>query len=173
MMAMFRFLCGLPYQGEEGYWHDEQSVATHARVYVVAEKYQVAELKDAAMDVLLSILLNDTLKGDLPSALRTIFSATLDTDIGARPLLVKYCVNQLSYLKKRQDFRKLLEDCAFRIPECSNCDVTHEQSTWKENREQAYWHCWACNGYAKPRCSQCEGSIEWGLRGQRLRNDME
>lgn len=34
MMAMFRFIYGLPYPGEEGYWHNGQDLAPHARVYL-------------------------------------------------------------------------------------------------------------------------------------------
>lgn len=175
MMAMFRFIYGLPYPGEEAYWHDNQSVAPHARVYVVAEKYQVTELKNAVMDVLLSILLNDKVEEDPASALHTNFSATLDTDNEARPLLVKNCVSQLSFFKKRQDFTKLLKDCAEigaamlthedlipgswtcsgpsecrGIPNCPQCDVAFERSTYKKDRKQSYWYCWACNGSGKP-----------------------
>lgn len=109
---MLRFIYGLPYTSEEGKRHDEGSLVPHALVYVVAEKYQMPQLKDAAHDALLSIFVRGPEPKDLVTALRIIFAGTLDTDDGARPLRVKYCVSQPSSLWKTNDFNMLLNDCA-------------------------------------------------------------
>lgn len=184
-MAMFRFLYGLSYKGEEKEWNDEKSLAPHASVYVVAEKYQVPELRDASVDSMLSILLGDGVKGDLSSALRIIFEGTTSTNTEARTLMVKYCVDQLPSLKKDQHFMTLLADVAELgaamlghedllhgewafccecegIPRCSNCEIRFEADyVYPIKRSLKMRYCSHCEDFEWPECSGCNKGVEW------------
>lgn len=183
MMTMLRFIYGLVYTAEDEEDYNRKSLVHHALVYIVAEKYRLPSLRTAAHDALLSVLLGENAKEDLLEALRIIFIGTPHTDRGARPLLVKYCVSQLSSLTKRADFIVLLTDlaelgaailrhrdlipavwsCATGnkcrgLPSCNSCDEFFKEIP--KTRGTVYWKCEGCLYICRPMCSDCSKRLE-------------
>lgn len=112
MLAMLRFLYGLPYDEGISSAYDGKALLQHAQVYVVAEKYGVENMKPLIYDNISSLLEYGGDKTDLVEAVETIIENTPDTDDMVRTLLLDHCVEFLSELRERKDFMDLLSRVA-------------------------------------------------------------
>ena len=110
--AMLRFLYDQPYAADEATWHDGISLMPHLHVYVVAEKYDLQNLKRAAFENIGSILGNDNESVDLYEALRVAFTLTPTGDQMVRTLFTDSCGTRLPRLIKQPDFIKVLDEVA-------------------------------------------------------------
>jgi hypothetical protein len=107
---MLRFLYGLPYEADEAHWHDGKTMLPHAKVYVVAEKYESENLKAQVHKNMVKLIQFSGDKPDLIETVREIITQTPDTDTMARKLLIDHCVEFLSELSQDADFVALLEE---------------------------------------------------------------
>ena len=122
MIVMLQYLYGIDY---ENIWADhiqDPYLLYHARVYVVAEKYQVPRLKDEAYENFESVL-GPNPRGseygkrpllgydfiDFPVAFHEILAGT-KPDSKVRPLMMHACTSALDKLKDNPNFYTLLED---------------------------------------------------------------
>ena len=122
MMALFRFLYGLPYGPDIAEHYDGKAMLQHANVYVVAEKYNVDNLKILVYDNTKRLLKYDGEKTDLYDSIETIINGTLESDTLARKLLIDHCVEYLRDLWKQEDFMALLG----RVPDLGIAITGHE-----------------------------------------------
>ena len=111
VLAMLRFLYGLPYEADETHWHDGKTMLPHAQVYTVAEKYELENLKVQVHKNMVKLIQFSGDKPDLIETIREIIYQTPDTDTMARKLLIDHCVQFLSVLSKHEGFVALLEEC--------------------------------------------------------------
>lgn len=82
-----------------------------ARVYAVAEKYGLEELKDAVSDSVSYSIHNTKLRPDIAAAIRTVFTTTPPGD-PMRDLLAHDCANRLPELFEDADFAKVVDEVA-------------------------------------------------------------
>jgi len=105
---MLRFLYGLPYEADEAHWHDGKTMLPHAKVYIVAEKYGLENLKAQIHKNMVKLIQFSGDKPDLIETVREIVTQTLDTNTMARKLLIDHCVEFLSELSQNADFESSL-----------------------------------------------------------------
>lgn len=115
MIALLRFLYGLPYGPDAIEWHDGRSLLPHVLVYTAAEKYQVEELQARCFATIESNLRNNNknmLNGDDPSdfldALREMFVGTPSEDNEGRRLFVMHCAEHLRQYARNEAFMTLV-----------------------------------------------------------------
>lgn len=100
---MIRFLYGLDYKSA-GTTSDWLRLRPHALVYAVAEKYDLASLKNKVGDVVASNFKTGGLDlydiDDFSSALRIIWLSTTSNDNILRPLLADRCSKKIHQLVK-------------------------------------------------------------------------
>jgi hypothetical protein len=82
----------------------------HAKVYAVAEKYEVESLKSQVHKNMFKLIQFSGDKPDLIETVREIITRSPDTDNMARKLLIDHCVQFLSGLSQKADFVALLEE---------------------------------------------------------------
>jgi hypothetical protein len=111
VLAILRFLYGLPYEAEEAHWHDGKTMLPHAKVYTLAEKYELENLKAQVHRNMAKLIQFSGDKPDLIETVREIITKSPDTDTMARKLLIDHCVEFLSGLSQNADFVALLEEC--------------------------------------------------------------
>lgn len=122
-MAMFRFMCNLPYKGSCERWREKESlVLLHAQVYMAADEYQVAQAKQAAYEEMGLMLSCGFLPLDVSPVVRTIFKGTLSSGRGIRPPMLEYCVCHLAKLRKQAAFMVLFKE----ITELGAAIIGHE-----------------------------------------------
>jgi hypothetical protein len=113
MLAMIRFLYGLPYEADEPHWHDDKTMLPHAQVYTVAEKYELENLKVQVhknMVKLIRVSGDKPDQTDLIETIRQIIETTPDTDTMARSLVIDHYVHWLPQLSQQSEFIALLEE---------------------------------------------------------------
>jgi len=108
MMVLLRYLYALPYAAVDEEDVREARLHPHALVYVVAEKYQIARLRDEAYANILTIVgpwgVPSYRFVDFHAALRTIYTSTLPSN-KVRALMVQVCISKL---RENDDFASLL-----------------------------------------------------------------
>lgn len=109
-MAMLRYLYDLPYTTDDAHWEDDGSMLLHAKVYTVAEKYELEGLKSMVYDQLCYLIHFTDDRPDLIPTIREIITGTPESDRLARKLILNHCTLRLSELSKSQDFMALLKD---------------------------------------------------------------
>lgn len=109
MMAMLRFLYDLPYAEGIADWYDGRALLQHAQVYVVAEKYEVENLKPLVHANIRKLLEYDGDKIDFVDAMETIIENTPESDTLARQLMVDHFVGDLASLNDEAKFMALLK----------------------------------------------------------------
>lgn len=109
-MAMLRYLYDLPYTTDDTHWEDDGSMLLHAKVYTVAEKYELEGLKSMVYDQLGYLIRFEDDRPDLIPSIREIITGTPESDRLARKLMLNHCTLRLSELSKSQDFMALLKD---------------------------------------------------------------
>lgn len=109
--TMLRFLYGVKYDFDmPDDWND---IISHARVYVIAEKYCLHQLKKMAAEAMKSLLHqlkigNERVESSLINILDIIWTGTTSDDDLARPLLANHCASKLKTILKSNEFCDLL-----------------------------------------------------------------
>lgn len=115
IVALLRYLYGVPYAAEQAKSSNASTLFPHALVYMTAEKYQVKALQTESCDVMSNVLGLEKYKEqhtidrtDLLAALRTVLAGTPSSDTRARKLLVNHCVQHLRQHFKSGNFKELV-----------------------------------------------------------------
>lgn len=111
MLALLRYIYDLPFfQTPED---KSDRLLPHARVYVVADKYQVSGLKLAVRDNMESIIESHDITCDFVDALKTIVTGTAPHDNNhAHKLMVDTCAMNLQEIRQNSGFISLLREHA-------------------------------------------------------------
>jgi hypothetical protein len=132
MMALLRYLYGLPYPVDVVEWHDGQSLLPHALVYTTAEKYQIKKLQTEASLNMATIVTNtehdavDSVESsDLLDALRVIIAGTPVGDTGGREVLLAYCVRVMKRLAQNAEFMAAVAETPALGAELIRCQYAH------------------------------------------------
>lgn len=172
MMALFRYVYDISYDNLIDYW----VLQFHAKVYVVAEKYQIKGLHEKATDKMKEILWNATNWSllvteendatDFLATVKIILTQTPTQNNMLRAALVEFAVSHINDLNQLPAFSELLKEHGDFGAEM----FAHEQLSL--NLEGT----WLCNGgedrRAVPRCPKCEKAFLISklreYRGERL-----
>ena len=164
MLALLRFLYGLPYDAEaKSKWLI--SLQPHAEVYVVADKYQIAPLKEAVAENMRQIVTAKTYthkmgylrhcdsfknSDDFYGALQVILEVTTKQDTHARQVLIDFLIQNIDFFRKQYEFISLLKE----YPELAIEIISHEDL---ESEAEGYWMCHGEDcGTNIPSCSNCK-----------------
>jgi hypothetical protein len=162
MMALFRYVYDIPYDD----LIDEWVLQFHAKVYVVAEKYQIQGLHEKATENMKEYLWNATNWSllvveendatDFIATVRIILTGTPPQDNMLREALVEFAVSHINDLNQVPAFAALLKDHGDFGAEM----FAHERLSL--NLEGT----WMCDGEedrrAVPRCPKCEEAFDLG-----------
>lgn len=168
MLALLRFLYGLPYDAEaNGKW--VSSLELHASVYVVANKYQLGPLQEAVAKNMRKIITSktytnkvgylqhcDTFKNsdDFFGALEVILEVTTTGDTLARKVLLDFLIQNIDFFRKQKEFQSLIAD----RPELAVELITHPDL---ESEAEGFWMCFAEDcGINIPSCGSCKFLFE-------------
>lgn len=168
MMALLRFLYGLPYDAEANRkWGI--SLQPHASVYVVADKYQLDPLKEAVAKNMQKIITSKTYThksgylrwcdsfknaGDFFGALNTILEVTTTQDTQARKVLIVFIIQNIDFFRKRNELLSLFKQ----QPEFAVQIISHPDL---EVEADGTWMCYddSCNR-SVPGCTGCNSVFE-------------
>lgn len=92
---------------------DQDSVSPlifHAKVYSIADKYEVLVLKSQAREKFAKLVRTSWDMDDFPYAITEIYSSTYGTDRGLRDLVVGIVCEHIYALLEKQDFHTVLEE---------------------------------------------------------------
>lgn len=168
MMALLRFLYGLPYDAEaNGKW--VSSLDLHASVYVVANKYQLSPLQEAVAKNMRRIITSktythkagylrhcDTFKNsdDFFGALEVILEVTTTSDNLARKVMLDFLIQNIDFFRKQTEFVSLITD----RPELAVELISHPDL---ESEAEGFWMCFADDcGFNIPSCGSCKFLFE-------------
>jgi uncharacterized CHY-type Zn-finger protein len=148
MHALLRFLYDLPYTAEaNAKWIT--SLKPHARVYVVADKYQIGALKEAVAENMRKVIANKSYThrsgflrycksfknaDDFFSALQTILKVTTTHDILARKVLMDCIIQNIDFFRKQDDLLSLLKE----HPDLAAAIISHPDL---ESEAEDFWSC--------------------------------
>ena len=117
MVALLRYIYGLSYNGR--FSNRPDRLQPHAKVYVVAEKYQLQGLKLAVSDNMeriidsgMDLAVNDAGVSidDFVSALRTVVTGITTDNDHVWEMMVEACVVNLQYVRQKPMFLSLLKE---------------------------------------------------------------
>ena len=146
MVALLRFMYGLTY---DACWFDPPSaLPSHAKVYVVAEKYQIHGLKAAVKNNMKDSILYHMLSPmdwlhDFIDAVQTIVTGIASDNDQLRRSMVEACVVTLRYLHQEPEFLSLLRES----PGMAVDIVGHD------DLECGLPGDWVCRGSCSGRCT--------------------
>ncbi|MCJ1450659.1 hypothetical protein MMC28_000992 [Mycoblastus sanguinarius] len=106
---MLRFLYAHDYYVD--YCDGKPPIVAHARMYAIADKYDIPILKDLAI-AKFAPSLKDTQAVDIPSftaAIEVIYTSTLDTDRGLRDCLIPTLKDRMRHLRDDEHSMKLVK----------------------------------------------------------------
>ena len=160
-MVLLRYLYGIPYPttnpSDEGF--SQASLQDHARVFVVAEKYQISKLRRKAFIKMKDVLddytpdFDDSACEDFALSLRAILAGTT-LENTARELMTKVCIAELHHLRSNKAFLALLLDS----PELAVEIIKHPHLQYEPPGK---WDCdGCCDRYDRedggvPMCGLC------------------
>lgn len=159
-MALFRYVYDMPYADLV----DEWVLQFHAKVYVVAEKYQINGLHEKSTENMKEYLWNATNWSllvleendatDFLAAVRIVLTQSSEEDNMLRDALVEFAVSHINDLNRLPAFAALLKDHGDFGAEM----FAHERLSL--NLEGT----WMCDGEedrrAEPRCPKCEEAFD-------------
>lgn len=168
MMALFRYLYGLPYTAEaNAKWIS--SLQPHAQLYVVAEKYQIPALQATIVENMRRIITSKFYthntgylrwcksfrnSDDFFGALSTILEVTTIPDTPVRKVLVDFIVQNIDFFKKQKELSSVFRD----FPELAAELIVHPDL---ESEAEGSWMCDddSCN-ISVPSCGTCKAIHE-------------
>lgn len=106
--AMIHFMYGFDYDSSRG---GVSPMLFNARVYKIAEKYRIPQLKERA-----KAKFEDTVRtcwdmDDFPLVVREIYTGTISTDRGLRNVVAETANNHIKSLLRKDDVLSVLEEC--------------------------------------------------------------
>ena len=164
MLALLRFLYGLPYDAEaKSKWLT--SLQPHAEVYVVADKYQIEPLKETVAENMRKIITAkaythkmgflrycDSFKNsdDFFGALHIILEVTTTQDIHSRKVLVDFLIQNIDFFRKQNELLSLFKE----YPELAVEIISHKDL---ETEAEGFWMCFSddCDTNV-PSCGACK-----------------
>lgn len=168
MLALLRFLHGLPYDAEaNSKWI--ASLKPHAQVYVVADKYQIGALKEAVTENMRKVITSKSYTNksgylrfceyfnnsdDFFSALQIILEVTTTSDNLARKVMMDFIIQNIDFLRKQRELLSLFID----HPELAVQLISHPDL---ETEAEGYWMCFSddCSTNV-PTCGNCNVPFE-------------
>jgi hypothetical protein len=173
MMAVLRYLYGLPYAADLAEWHDGATLLPHVLVYTTAEKYQITGLKIESCATMCEIL--GSYYGDDDRALAwlgssdhldssyQIHSATPTSDTRGRSLPVTYCVDRLRALSENIAFTRLVAD----VPGLGAELIAHTYTAKDQDSDDEYnpdevadeEYCEICERMTRFACAKCGSQV--------------
>jgi hypothetical protein len=169
MMAVLRYLYGLPYAADLAEWHDGATLLPHVLVYTTAEKYQITGLKIESCatmsDIVGSYYGHDDRalawrgSSDHLDSLYQIHSGTPASDTEGRSLLVTYCVDRLQALSEDVAFMQLVAD----VPGLGAELIVHKYTAKDHDPDEEYTpdevadeeYCDLCEKMTRFACVDC------------------
>jgi hypothetical protein len=145
MMVLLRYLYGTPYPTTNQYDESfiEASLQDHARVFVVAEKYQIPKLRDEAFGKMKDVLdiyaldFDESACEDFAPSLHAILTGTTSSST-VRKLMIEVFIDELRHLRLNDAFLALLPE----LPELAIEILKHPHLRWEPPGE------WTCDGLA-------------------------
>lgn len=107
---MLRFIYNEEYYSGPDNAEIWKTLASHASVYVVAEKYAPEALKETSPENLRMLLRSPTCTSDLFRTLSLVWSSTLPDGALLRPVFADYCGTNLTTLADHGQFKQILRD---------------------------------------------------------------
>jgi hypothetical protein len=81
------------------------------QLYASGDKFDIRDLKEVASKMFRNQLTRTPIGNlDIASIIRSVYTSTLSTDVGLRPVLIDYCVQNLDHLLQQPDVAAVIAD---------------------------------------------------------------
>jgi speckle-type POZ protein len=161
---MLNFMYLFDYNASSGDQARASPMIFNAKVYSIADKYDVMALKSQAKEKFEKAAKSCWNMEDFPPAISEVYSSTPATDRGLRGLVVEISCTHIDALLARQDFRNVLEETvgfAADVTQFMAADVTQLlASNFKEYKCPNCGNHWKAvlSGGSTYYCVRCGGS---------------